>query len=444
MARPATGNVVTRQLANGDTRYSLRFRHNGERAYETLGTDTEGWDRKRAQDALDDRLAQVRLGTYIAPHRGGSVVQDAAMPTFHEFASLWYAAKRGEVASATAEVYLWHLRDHLLPYFQHHRLSDITIAAVEKFRQFKVNERDRMAAARERGERTDHRPLSNETINKLLVRLGQILDAAEERELIVRNPMRVNTKDRKLRVSKPRRSYLDSARQIVALLDAAGELDRAARSDHRHLARRAMFAALVFSGMRLGELLALLWRDVDLADGWLYVGRSKTDAGSGRRIKIRPALRDALLELKAGAGASTDPDALVFGTATGKPHSQSNVRRMMRNAVNRADERLQEIGEVPLPQVSPHSLRRTFASVMFALGESIPDVMADGGWADSKTPLTVYAHAMRREDGENERLRALVWGADIGGLGTSAHSEAAPAKVSPHADSAVSRSTSEV
>lgn len=35
--------------------------------------------------------------------------------------------------------------------------------------------------------------LSNETINKLLVRLGQILDVAEERELIARNPMRVNS-----------------------------------------------------------------------------------------------------------------------------------------------------------------------------------------------------------------------------------------------------------
>ena len=43
---------------------------------------------------------------------------------------------------------------------------------------------------------------------------------------------------------------------------------------------------------------------------------------------------------------------------------------------------------------------------MFALNVSLPDVMADGGWADSKTPLTVYAHAMRREPGENERLQS--------------------------------------
>jgi integrase len=37
-----------------------------------------------------------------------------------------------------------------------------------------------------------------------------------------------------------------------------------------HLAR--MLAVLVFAGLRLGELLSLRWRDVDLAGGWLPMG----------------------------------------------------------------------------------------------------------------------------------------------------------------------------
>lgn len=56
---------------------------------------------------------------------------------------------------------------------------------------------------------------------------------------------------------------------------------------------------------------------------------------------------------------------------------------------------------------------------MFALGESIPIVMAEGGWADPKVALTVYAHAMRRDDAENEALRALVEGSPIGSSGSS-------------------------
>ena len=86
----------------------------------------------------------------------------------------------------------------------------------------------------------------------------------------------------------------------------------------------------------------------------------------------------------------------------------------------RPNERLEEAGQAPLPRLSPHALRRTWASVMFALGEWIPIVMAEGGWADPKVALTVYAHAMRRDDAENAALRALVEGSPIGSSGSGA------------------------
>ena len=92
----------------------------------------------------------------------------------------------------------------------------------------------------------------------------------------------------------------------------------------------------------------------------------------------------------------------------------------MTNVVALANERLEEAGQAPLPRLSPHALRRTWASVMFALGEPIPIVMAEGGWADPKVALTVYAHAMRRDDAENAALRALVEGSPIGSNGSSA------------------------
>jgi hypothetical protein len=49
-----------------------------------------------------------------------------------------------------------------------------------------------------------------------------------------------------------------------------------------------MLATLTFAGLRISELLALRWRDVDLAGGWLSVEESKTDAGI-RKVKIREA-----------------------------------------------------------------------------------------------------------------------------------------------------------
>lgn len=101
---------------------------------------------------------------------------------------------------------------------------------------------------------------------------------------------------------------------------------------------------------------------------------------------------------------------LVFPTRTGRAHSPSNVRRMLAAVRERANTNLAAVGEPPLPKITPHSLRRTWCSIMFALNEPLPNVMADGGWTDPKVPLSIYAHAMRRDPDENAALKALVEG----------------------------------
>jgi integrase len=73
------------------------------------------------------------------------------------------------------------------------------------------------------------------------------------------------------------------------------------KSDRRHIERKAMLSTLTFAGLRIGELCALRWRDVDLAAGWLSVEDSKTDAGR-RRVKIRGALKRDLANLPAWFG----------------------------------------------------------------------------------------------------------------------------------------------
>jgi integrase len=287
------------------------------------------------------------------------------------------------------------------------RLSEITLARVDDYKRAMLREQKAIAEARDRGEDIPHRPLSRETINKTLVRLGQILAAAKRHGYVTDNPAR--EEGVKFRTRQPQRSYLDSAAQIEALLAATRELDAEA-TRYRHVGRHAMVATLVFAGLRLGEALSLHWRDVDLAGGWLRVkeeGDAKTEAGT-RRVKIRPALHDVLAERK--ATAKDGPDDLVFATENGKPHSQSNVRRrIVAKAADRASEKL----ETPLPAITPHSLRRTFMSVLYALGEPPTVVMAEVGHADPKLSLRIYAQAMRRDPEEVERLRALV-----NGLGT--------------------------
>jgi hypothetical protein len=73
-----------------------------------------------------------------------------------------------------------------------------------------------------------------------------------------------------------------------------------------------------------------------------------------------------------------------------------------------------------LPEgLTPHSLRRTFASLLYAIGEPATVVMQELGHTHPGLALRIYAAAMRRDDEENEQLRALI----DGGLVTSDHSE---------------------
>jgi len=63
----------------------------------------------------------------------------------------------------------------------------------------------------------------------------------------------------------------------------------------------------------------------------------------------------------------------------------------------------------PLPErLTPHSLRRTFASLLYALGRTPPEVMQQLGHTDPKLALRIYAKAMRRDAGEVEKLRVLA------------------------------------
>lgn len=69
--------------------------------------------------------------------------------------------------------------------------------------------------------------------------------------------------------------------------------------------------------------------------------------------------------------------------------------------------------------MTPHSLRRTFASLLFGLGRTAPDVMAQLGHTHPGLTLRIYARAMRRDAGEAERLRTLAGLGEWAPMGTS-------------------------
>lgn len=249
--------------------------------------------------------------------------------------------------------------------------------------------------------------LNATSINKTLGTLSAILETAAEYGYVSRNV--AGGRRRRLPSATPARSTLDRAEHIAALLDGASKLDADASSQHGQ--RRALVAILVFAGLRIGEALALRWRDLDLARGTITVRAAKTDAGV-RTVNMLAVLRDELGAYAARSKGS--PDALVFGTSTGRQQSPTNIRRrLLAKAVEHANTQLAKAGGEPIAvSLTPHSLRRTFASILFAIGETPPYVMAQMGHTTAALTLSIYARQMNRRDGEPARLAALVGGAD--------------------------------
>lgn len=165
------------------------------------------------------------------------------------------------------------------------------------------------------------------SINKTLTTLAAILETAVEHELIGRNPAKGSK--RRLPAVRPHRSWLDRADHITALLDAAREIDCVGRAPVGR--RRPLIATLLFAGLRIGELQALRWSDVDFLRSTIRVRQAKTDAGV-RIVNIVPILRRELGQYRNHIQAA--PSQLVFPTAQGRPLGSSNIRiRMLARAV---------------------------------------------------------------------------------------------------------------
>jgi integrase len=200
---------------------------------------------------------------------------------------------------------------------------------------------------------------------------------------------------RGLKAGKPRRTWLtlDEVRDLLAAADP----------------HRALLATMILGGLRVGELCALRWRAVDLARGSLVVEESKTDAGTGRTVDLSPDLLGELKKHKAGSPWA-EPDDLVFPTRRGTRRDRSHVRsRVLLRAVARANAANAEAGRPPIQKgVTNHTLRRTFASLLYEAGASPAYVMSQLGHEGAALALEVYAKVMERTRDTGARMDDLI------------------------------------
>ena len=186
-------------------------------------------------------------------------------------------------------------------------------------------------------------------------------------------------------------------------VSARDELERF--EDHRD---GEAIRVAAYSGVRMGELLALRWRDVDWTGSALTISRSlssgvegTTKSGHVRRVPLADQAAAALDRLSQREDF-VSPDDYVFCNALGRSLDPSALRRRYKRARDAA-------GLRPLRW---HDLRHTFGSLLVAGGVDLVSIKGRDGPlpADHHQPLPARPAGDRARGGVHRRLSVDVDG----------------------------------
>jgi len=391
--RAATGTIECHEWKDGRTvSWRLRVRAYGQRYRIDLGTNHEGWSEDRAKGELDRVNEQIERGTWRPPE---PIVEPQKSETLHVTASRFYQRKKQEGLEPKTEAdYMWRLK-YLLGYEPEKPTDSIDVRWVDDFREWLVKQVSGHTK----------RKLSPRAVNMVLSMLAMVLDDAVEYGQLSGNPARGPR--RRLREPQKRRTFLEPD-MVVDLLDAAKEWEGG--EQEATYGGRALLAALCLGGFRISEAIEVPRSHLDIHAEVLRVGKAKTEAGE-RDVELTAFLLDELRAHLAGTpsrlGRRPTPDTPVFHTSTGGQQNASNIRtRLLVETVDIANKKRSREGKLLLPaKLTPHALRRTFASLALTAGRDVSWVMAQLGHRDARMTLEVYAQVLKRKRVD----RAQVW-----------------------------------
>jgi integrase len=308
--------------------------------------------------------SEVRRGRLRAPT--GTTFAAAASDLLAGMKDGTIRRKGGDPYKATTlRSYRRSLELYLLPEFGRVRLHQITRNDIEDFL---------VHLQRERNPDPNVKPLDGSSLRNLVMPARVIFRQAVHRGEIAQNPCLG------LELPSPGRRE----RRVAPPAEFRLFLEQLSTFD------RALWSVVYYAGLRLGEVLAIQWGDVDLANGTITVATNwdaterarvpvKTRSGK-RRIPMTTALRDHMTEHR----ASIDGDSFVFAGRTGRPIAQSTVHRRGRKASEAAG----------VEWTPPQAGRKTYSSHLRAAGADDKEMVAMMGHASIITTKDIYTQLL--------------------------------------------------
>jgi integrase len=362
------------------------YTHKGITKDRWVVTYTDPLTRKRVQAGTFDkkRDADVERARIEMDIEHGTHRRAASEMLFSDAWDKWFERckerkRYGDIAGNTLANYEWSGK-HLVPEFGALKLKDITSARVEAW-VYKAME-----------------SLARHSVHNQYTYLIDVLDYCQRQGWIYKNPLR----DQPVKVPGKvvKRTAIPTLDEIETLIQfLAGP-----KPDWWHIAawrnQRISFALQAFGGLRVGEVAALKWENVDferrrikvVASHSAYDGMKEPKSAAGTRmIPMGRYLFDALADHSGGGqigyvlASTRSPSRSIRG---GHVSKMSNLLIAAAGIVNEAGK----------PRFTAHAFRHWFGSARLAIGHQLLVVCKEMGHSRPSITLDLYGHVL--EEGE--------------------------------------------
>ncbi len=267
---------------------------------------------------------------------------------------------------------------HIKNYFS--KVDNVGKLTYEDIYQFREHLRQKVA-------QNSDNPLSANTINKIMILLKKIFDVGLRKGYYTTNPVKLL---KKLPIEKTKMQFwtVKEFQQFLTLFEP------------EEYNIKLLFTLLFFSGLRLGEALALTWQDIDFSTntihitksvyvnkGVSYISSTKTKAGT-RRIIINKKLSQELQYWQQQQKhlleqfTSDSMSLQVF---------QSSPITITKNSIEKQYKKILE-RDATLKKIRIHDFRHSHASLLINQGEDYLVVKERLGHASITTTIDTYSH----------------------------------------------------
>lgn len=341
----------------------------------TLGSNPEtGRPRRKSFYGRTRGEAIEKRDAYLTKIGQGLDIDKAKVVTFGEWLVEWLDLyKKDKVRVSTFEGYLLYIKNLVIP-----KIGLVPLASLS------TND---IQGLYNHLQRTGRKPA---TIQKTHRIISQSLDKAVETRLISWNPAKATE----------RPAVQKSGGQAMT----AEEMEKFIKQVYQEPEKwKAAFLTLLGTGIRIGELLALEWGDVDLEKGLLSINKTLSKTAAGLVVNkpktdtsegIVPIPKNAINALKKhktaqkahkllrGTKYQDEKITIVFASDVGTHIQPRNFARKFYSILEKAG----------LGHYNVHCLRHTFATRLLEEGESLEVVRRLLRHADIATTANIYSH----------------------------------------------------